>query len=290
MRALVLSGGGTRGSWQAGVVRYLSEVTPDGFHFITGTSVGALVAAGLAMYPPSRFPEAAAFVESVWRDRIDESMWGLRFPLGLPGVFRPSFGTRAGMERLVRELLDTRQVQASGVRLRLPAVDLGSGDLIVFDETTADLPEAVLASSAFPVVFPPVEKDGRLLLDGGVRDFAPLKAAIEAGADSIVVVMTENPEQLSTKDPRKLRSALAIAERTLRIMLNELIRNDVHHCNVINRLIDDGRLAPSPGGPRRIDLRVVVPRVPLGSSLDFSPALLRAQIEQGYADAKAALA
>lgn len=289
MRALVLSGGGTRGSWQAGVVRYLSEVTPGGFQFITGTSVGALIAAGLAMFPPAQLPEAAAFVESVWRERINEGMWRLRFPFGLPGLFRPSFGTREGMERLVRDLLDAERVRASGIRLRLPAVDLGSGALTVFDETTPDLAEAVLASSAFPIVFPPVERGGRLLLDGGVRDFAPLKSAIRAGADSIVVVMTENPERLSVVEPRRLRSAVAIAERTLRIVLNELVRNDVSHCSTINRLIDDGHLDTPPGGPRRIALQVVVPREPLGSGLDFSSAMLNAQVDRGYDDAKASL-
>jgi NTE family protein len=290
VRALVLSGGGTRGSWQAGAVRYLSEAHPEGFHFITGSSVGGLVAAGLAMFPPEQVREGARFVEKIWHDDINASLWRLRFPLGLPGLFRRSFGRRDGMEALIRARLDPARVRASGIQLRLPTVDLCSGQLIVFDENSPDLVEGVLASSAFPVVFPPIQdRQGRLLTDGGVRDFAPLKAAIEAGADSITVLLTEDPKQLSQVPAKKLGSALQIAERTLRIVFHELMLNDIYHCSKLNALIDEGHLKLRSGGPRRIQLQVIVPSRPLGPGLDFSTALLHAQLQQGYDDARAAL-
>jgi NTE family protein len=290
MQALVLSGGGTRGSWQAGAVRYLGEVQPSGFHFITGTSVGALIAAGLAMFPPERFSEAAHFVEHIWRDRIDPSMWRLRFPAGLPGLFRPSFGTRDAMEALVSEQLDPERVRTSGISLRLPAVDLCSGVMRTFDENTPDLIQAVLASSALPVLFPPVPTaDGALLADGGIRDFTPLKSAIAAGAERIIVLMTEDPGRFSQVSPRQLQSAWRVAERTLRILLHEVLINDIHLCQTLNSLIDRDILQQVPGGPRRIQLQIITPSRFLESGLSFDQAALRAQIEQGYEDARRAL-
>ena len=199
-------------------------------------------------------------------------------------------GNRDGMEALVQGLLEPERVRRSGISLRLPAVDLCSGAMQTFDENTPDLVRAVLASSAPPVLFPPVpDVDGALLADGGIRDFTPLKAAIDAGAERIVVLMTEDPSQFSQVSPRELRSAWRVAERALRILLHEILLNDIHLCQTLNTLIDDGLLKKVPHGPRRVQLQIVTPSQSLGSGLSFDQEALRAQIDQGYEDARRAL-
>ena len=135
------------------------------------------------------------------------------------------------------------RVRTSGISLRLPAVGPCSGVRRTFDENTPDLVQAVLASPALPVLFPPVPTaDGALQADGGIRDFTPLKSAIAAWAERIIVLMTEDPGRFSQFSPRQLQGAWRVAERTLRILLHEVLINDIHPCRTLNSLIDSGIL------------------------------------------------
>ena len=79
--ALVLSGGGARAAYQAGVLRYIAETFPDrGFHIITGVSAGAINAAQLANHTGS-FEQAAEHLEHSWRkirtEKVFEAESGL---------------------------------------------------------------------------------------------------------------------------------------------------------------------------------------------------------------------
>ena len=53
--------------------------------------------------------------------------------------------------------------------------------------------EAVLASSAVPAIFPPVEIEGERFIDGGVVNNVPIRRAIDAGATRIVVLSCAPP-------------------------------------------------------------------------------------------------
>jgi NTE family protein len=71
------------------------------------------------------------------------------------------------------------------------AVDLASGEMVWFghgsDEDVA-LVDAVCASAALPVLFPPVELGGRMLVDGGVLNMLPLEKAAQMGATRIIAI------------------------------------------------------------------------------------------------------
>jgi NTE family protein len=289
--ALVLSGGGTKGSWEAGVLRYLADQGHPGFHFISGSSVGAIITGGLAMFPPERFSEGAAFVEQIWRERItaSRSIWRLRVPLGIPGLWRPSFGLNAPLHRLLQETVDIERIRASGIKLRISSVDLLTGTLKVYDESTDDIVQAILASSAFPIAFPPVAIGDRLEVDGAVRDFAPVRAAIDAGATNITALLTERGDHLSRVTPRQVSTSFRVTQRLLRIIFHEIIHNDLHQCERINSLLDRGLLQEETSGYRRIHLTVIQPSAPLAGPLEFGAGLIDAQIRQGYEDARATL-
>ena len=288
--ALVLSGGGSKGSWEAGVLCYLAQQGHPGFQYISGSSVGAIIAGGLAMYPPERFSEGVRYVEQIWRERIQRSsdIWRLRVPFGLPGLWRRSFGRRRPLERLLLDTVDQDMIRSSGIRLRISAVDLLSSTLKVYDESTDDLVQAILASSAFPIAFPPVAIGNRLEVDGAVRDFAPVKAAIDAGAHHITVLLTERADQLSPVTPEQVSTAFEITQRILRILFHEIIQNDLKHCQKINTLLDRG-LLDGASGYRKVELTVLQPSQPLGGPLEFSRKLIDQQLQQGFDDAKQAL-
>ena len=75
-------------------------------------------------------------------------------------------------------------------RFHVIATDLLSGAEVRLSE--GDAAEAVLASAAIPGIFPPVSRDGRQLIDGGVSNNTPIADAIELGAERIYVLPTGN--------------------------------------------------------------------------------------------------
>jgi len=310
--ALVMSGGGSRGSWEAGFLQYLGEILTVGFGFISGTSVGSINAVGLAMFPPDHFSDGTSYVHDLWTDKVTKTsdIWELRKPLGIPALWNPSLGTNTAAEKLLTDVVDIDAIVASGIQLRLPAVDLETGKLQVFD--VEDLKRygiyPVLASASFPVAFPPVEIADWWLTDGGVVDMAPLNEAIEAGAEKILVLTTRDPDGVAYKNRKEMGNAIKVAGRVIDIMTQTVLEGDVKVCNATNEVVEarellaealpnlpDGLrdkaqewLDSHDDGKRQIEIAVIGPSKPLGESLDFSGDMMKAQMDQGYEDAKAA--
>ena len=286
-KALVLSGGGTKGSWETGVLRYLADQGHPGFQYISGSSVGALITGGLAMFPPEQFAEAVAFVESIWRERITSarSVWRLRWPLGVPGLWNPSFGLNDPLKELLEECVDVEKIRSSGIQIRINAVDLLTGTLKVYDQDTDDIVRAILASAAFPIAFPPVGIGDRLEVDGAVRDFTPVKAAVNAGSNDVTIILTERSDRLSTVSRDQVSNSFQVTQRLLRIIFHEIVQNDIHQCQKINRLLDRGMLS-SKCGYHQVKLTVIQPSKPLGGPLEFGRELIERQLHQGYEDAR----
>ena len=287
MQALVLSGGGSRGSWQAGALKYLADDGYEGCTFVSGTSVGSINACGVAMFPSKEFDQAIDHVLDLWKTKVTKTsdIWKLRFPLGIPGLWKPSVGTNDQLRALLNDVVDIEAIKNSGIQLRLPAADLETGELRIY--TVEDLEqygiEPVMASASFPVAFPPVDVGGHWMTDGGLIDIAPLGAAIEAGADEIMVLVTRNPETMPFKSRNDMKNTLAVGMRDLDIMEQTVLQDDLKLCRLYNKLIKAGHKLT---GKRTVKLNVLYPLTPLGDSLDFSGALMQRQIEQGYSDAR----
>jgi len=292
MRALVLSGGGSKGSFQAGAVTFLARhaTYSKGFDFIAGTSVGAINAAGLAMHNRAEFDKAAAWLQGMWEEKLD--IWSKRFPPWISALWAPSIGTNTGLVKLLKKHLSAERVRASDVALDLTAVNLLDGKLRRFTKqdfgSDDALRAAVLASASFPVAFPPESIGSGYLTDGGVRDIAPLKPAIEAGADEIIVILTAATAGTEIVARSKVNTALEVALRVVEIMTHEIMLNDVHVCQKVNRRLASGEIAGG-HGKRPIKISVIEPSAPLGDSLEFDPKVMKAQIQQGITDAQSSL-
>lgn len=290
MKALVLSGGGSRGSWQAGALKYLGEKGYGGYGFVSGTSVGSINACGVAMFKPENFSEAVEYITALWTTKVTKTsdIWQLRCPLGIPALWKPSLGTNDQLRKLLTDVVNIPKILESGIALRLPAADLETGALRVY--TADDLKEygvePVMASASFPVAFPPVDVGGHWMSDGGLIDIAPLGSAIDAGADEIMVIVTRNPKQIPYKSRNDMGNTLAVGIRDLDIMEQTVLQDDLRVCGIYNKLIDDGHEIK---GKRKVKLTILYPLEPLGDSLDFSGALMQRQMAQGYSDAKVLL-
>jgi len=266
MKALVLSGGGSKGAYELGVIRQLAEAG-NSYDMIAGVSVGALNGSFLAQYQKEDFKEAVEKLKIIW-DNLETSKvhraWRPFGKLMIP--WRPSVFNSTPLHDFVEENLDVEKLRKSNVYLGVGAVDLQTGVYHVFDSSHPNIKKAVLASSSFPVMLTPVKMLELDWSDGGLRNPTPLKAAIDAGADEIDIVMTF-PPSLAFEE-RKKWTAYQIARRSLDILMSEVVENDITSMYLINQALKAGADLPK---KRIIKYRIIRPLKSLTkNSLDFS--------------------
>jgi NTE family protein len=182
--AFVFAGGGSLGAIQVGMLRTLLScgVQPD---FVVGASVGAINAGYFAGAPNA---DGVAALTRIWSGlrRSDVFPFTMVNALGLirhPGyLVDPS-----GLRHLVESNLPYPRLEDASIPLHIMAtnqqgqpVRLSSGPAV----------EAILASTAIPGVFPPVEIAGEALMDGAIAANTPLRLATELGASKIIVLPT----------------------------------------------------------------------------------------------------
>jgi predicted acylesterase/phospholipase RssA len=238
---------------------------------VIGTSGGALIGALIAGGVP--YEQLVQIVCGIRREDIFVPNTGALVlkGLGASSVLKPG-PARAFLERV----LPVRDFQRLKLPLRVTAVDVDHGELVVFGAggfTDCTVIEAVSASMALPLYFPPVDIAGRRFVDGGLLAVLPLELAAEAGADLVVAVdvgpVAEGPPPWMPKSP----TLLAAHSRALAITLAD------QKARTIAAWRED---------PRRPPLVLVEPAVfPHGTfmfdrTVDF--------IEVGYRAAHAALA
>lgn len=181
---LVLSGGASLGAIQVGMMRALGAagLQPD---MVVGTSVGSLNGAVLA--ERGDLGAAADALAEVWRAlRRDDVFPGGAVTQGLSVLRTGHLHPRDGLERLVRRSLGVRRFEDLAVPLTVVAADVLTGHVRWFTEGA--LVPRLLAATAIPGVFPPVEIDGQPHWDAGAVANVPLQAAVDAGAGSLVVL------------------------------------------------------------------------------------------------------
>ncbi|HEU5083680.1 MAG TPA: patatin-like phospholipase family protein [Acidimicrobiales bacterium] len=225
--AFVLSGGGSLGAVQVGVLQALHArgVQPD---LLVGASAGALNAAFIADRGLTR--DALAELADVWIGlrRSDVFPFAPRHHLlALAGV-RSSLCMPTGLRHLIATHLRIDRLEDATIPVHVVATDVLSGTEVLLSH--GDARAAVAASAAIPAVLPPVEIDGRVLFDGGVADNTPISQAVALGADRIVVIPAGVPCALSAPP----RSALATAVHALTLLIEQRLVHDVaaHHDQV----------------------------------------------------------
>jgi len=228
---LALAGGGARAAASIGVLKVLAE---EGLPVsaVSGASMGALVG-GLyaAGYSPAEIENI--FLANDWNDIFkdtpsrafltqEQKEAGSRHLLEFTyyrARFLPPVGLSAGQK--LANLLTARTLAASFEadqdfnRLKIPfravAADLETGETVVLDHGL--LHEALRASSAIPLVFQPVEVQGRFLVDGGMVNNLPVDVAKSMGAD--IVIAVDASSKLEKKE--RLTSPLDIMSQAISI-------------------------------------------------------------------------
>lgn len=195
-------------------------IAPD---LIVGTSVGALNGAYIAGREPTI--ETTNALGDVWRGLNRGAIFPLNLVTGLIGFLgRDSHLVPAGnLRRLIVRHDTIGRLENSRVPLHLIATDVLSGRELRLSHGPAV--DAVMASAAIPSVFPPVEFEGRLLMDGGVSDNAPISHAIELGAQEIYVL----PSGISCELKTPPRGALAMLLHALTVLTQQRLHLEIEH-------------------------------------------------------------
>jgi NTE family protein len=258
-KALVLSGGGGLGAFECGVMETLTEVgwEPD---VLVGTSIGAMNAAVWAldgteavarMWGEIRTRDMHRFFRwSPWRSILDRTAW------------------KQTLERYAPE----KRLKQVSTPLYIVATDISTGHLVVYTNSEHYDKEKMfyrkvdaiehrhlLASSAIPYVYPPTLIDGIPHWDGSVMSNSPLRPAVDAGAEQIMIVLISpyhDPHKPGVGLPPPSPGLVAKVGYLLNLMITATFENDFEQMRKINRRVVQGLAAPK---HREIEAALVGP-------------------------------
>ncbi|HXA62887.1 MAG TPA: patatin-like phospholipase family protein [Streptosporangiaceae bacterium] len=217
--ALVLSGGGSLGAVQVGMLLALADhgVVPD---LVVGASVGAVNGAYIAGRPGREGAEALA---SIWTSVRRSDVFPVQPFLSLFALAGRAdhLVPHDKFRRFLQRYLDYSDLEDASCPFCLVATDVGTGEEVVLSR--GPVVDAVLASVAVPGVFSPVRIGGRDLMDGAVTNYTPISVAVEAGAETVYVLHTGYACALPTPP----RSALGMALHALTLIVQQRLLADV---------------------------------------------------------------
>jgi NTE family protein len=249
-RALVLSGGGGRGAFQVGVLEHLESIgwKPD---IIVGTSIGSMNAAAYAVGGVKQ-------LQQMWDSIRTKDMHRFFRVKPWKSVF-----DRAPWKRTLEKYVPEDQLAQITMPIYMVATDITTGHPTVY--TNGEKPdrnkglyarvpalkhEHLLASSSIPYVYAPIGIEDNQHWDGAVMYNSPLRPAIDAEAEEILMVLLSPYHKLEENDPRPLvqRSALPPMPRgligsvgyVLDLALIGTFENDFEELRKVNRRVHQG--------------------------------------------------
>jgi NTE family protein len=218
--ACVLSGGGAKSAAQIGALRALSECDVEIVHYV-GTSMGAVMAAAFAS--GTEYSELLQKITSL--SRSDVASPSVR---SLLGPFTDSLLSDKPLRETIADLVAVDSFQGLETPLTITAVDAASGELALFGAGGIDnvsLVDALYASCALPVYYPPATIGGRDYYDGGLRSVLPLELSTRFKPDVVFSVMVGSvpfDENYDSKENHNLIEAHDISVRILMGVQTEL--------------------------------------------------------------------
>jgi len=276
-RVLIMSGGGSKGAFQAGVIEQLNRADwdPDA---VAGISVGALNGVMVATGQSDKLIK-------IWQDLREEQVLKKRridrqaksYLLHKIGVEKATLGffDNSPLKKKLKESVGskfTKHYYCGTVNIETGAYKEHIARPMMVPWNYLD---AVIASTAIPVVFDPVNLDGELHVDGGVRHMNPIgKILQEHNPDEIIFITTRKFDE--PNEVKKVDDVVDVAIQSLNILLEEIFMKDLREFIRINELVrqadEQGAvLKKSNGEPFKVyKATLYQPDKSLGDSLNFS--------------------
>ncbi len=215
VNALVLCGGGSRGAAEIGLYKALVELGIS-IDLVVGTSVGAAINGALIAsgYSPDQ-------LGAVWTRFERKTLFPFNWRMLWQAWKAPSLFLADRLVRLLGSALPVGRFEDLQIPLVVTATDLQTAQPVYLD--SGDLLAAILASTALPPYLPPVEHEGRLLIDGGVVANLPVGEAVARGATHVFALLCHCAEELV----RPPRGFVEIQARALRIAVERQVRHQI---------------------------------------------------------------
>lgn len=198
MKAIVLSGGGSKGSYQIGVWKALKKLHIK-YDIVTGTSVGALNG---ALFVQNNYFKSIR----LWKKINMELLFGkgVKTPnklRDLISIYGNNFIKNGGMdvkilESVIAKYLNKKRFYKSKINFGLVTVDISNKKVIQLKKSNIEedkLIDYLMASASCYPAFKTKDIDGNKYIDGGYFDNLPINLAIDLGADSIIAVDLSAP-------------------------------------------------------------------------------------------------
>ncbi|MEZ7505702.1 patatin-like phospholipase family protein [Flavobacterium sp. Arc2] len=219
---LVLSGGGAKGFAHIGVLKVLEEAGLK-IDYIGGTSMGAVVgglyASGYTASQIDSIFQSTNFDELIsdfiprssknFYEKKNDELYALvlpfnKFKIGIPEALSKGMYNFNLLSRITRHVRHVRDFNKLPIPFLCIATDIETGKEVLLNK--GNLAQAMIATSAFPSLFSPVEIDGKLLVDGGVTNNYPIDEVKKLGADIIIGVDVQDDlrDRNSLKDATKI--------------------------------------------------------------------------------------
>lgn len=264
---LVLSGGGARAAYQAGVLVAIADICsemkiPNPFQYYTGVSAGAINSCVLATHPGS-FIEGTRQLQTLWTDiesdqvylndvfSLTKISWQWLTELSLGGMkqtpgkallntspLRNLISKHCAFENIQKKI-DAGILNAVGVS----ALDFHTSSTVTFIQGTPEVPlwqrvrrqgvkanihiDHVMASAAIPIIFPPVAVNNRYYGDGSIRNYSPCGPAIYMGATRLLAIGVRRQQDLCDTTHTTLPSDPPSAARVASVLLNALMSDGI---------------------------------------------------------------
>ncbi len=283
-KAIVLSGGGAKGAYEAGVLKYIIQNWGLQFDIVVGTSAGALNSFMYSSLDLTFSNETnAKKMCKPWEEVKFTNVLKLPIDDYIKGKFNSLFDNRQ-LINFIAKYFD-QEIQDSNIKnnkietLIVTTGELTSGASHVWYTTNNSSTEVkserwiphkmdklqvnhAVASGAIPCVFRAVEledENGRKNWhnDGGVVMNTPINPAIRAGAEKILIIYLGNPDQ---KPAQEIPNVFQVLNGTAFTILYNHLKEDVIRANTINYLLD--KLGVSFfEGYKKVSLNVIRPEI-----------------------------
>ncbi len=272
---LVLTGGGAKAAYQVGVIKGILEIIPnDGknpFQVIAGASAGAINSTFMAAHA-NRPRIGIRRLEQAWSTLHVSRIYRVGWPGLIKNTFRwiGQFLRSSGAKRKplslfmnepLREFLNGvipfEKIDKNIVDGHLHAVSVTafgylSGDSVTFYQSVAEVSnwkryhrvgirhhinvKHLMASSAIPIVFPAVKINREYFGDGSVGFLSPISPSLHMGADKIVVISIDKPDDFQETRPLQVNypSIADISGRLMDSVFTDSLEGDLERLQRIN--------------------------------------------------------
>ncbi|HSA08675.1 MAG TPA: patatin-like phospholipase family protein [Candidatus Moranbacteria bacterium] len=216
---LALGSGGPRGLAHIGVIKVLKENNIP-IDFIAGSSIGAMVGG---------FYAATKDIGQVEKIALGTN-WKMILALIDPSFRQGLLGGKK-VNNFIEDHIDKMDFKDLKVPLSVVATNFKNGDAVVINK--GDVASAIRASISLPLVFRPVEREGKLLVDGGLSLPVPVEVVRKMGADLVIAVNLDADYFADNNSENNKFGFYKMAENSINLLRHHLAYRNVENADIV---------------------------------------------------------